>query len=134
MQDGQPTLGAARFVSRGDTKQHDWDTVCRLAVARFRYPTQCDRRVDYEGFFVSADLNGTVRAEHGTGWELSYLAPRSPSGKVYQFSPNPAAVPRLFPDRRCAFRPTSAGRTQSPNPPHTGAGPDRLSLYWPYSG
>ena len=28
--------------------------------------------------------------------ELSYLAPRSPSGKVYQFSPNPAAVPRLF--------------------------------------
>lgn len=28
--------------------------------------------------------------------ELSYAAPRSPSGKVYQFSPNPDAVPRLF--------------------------------------
>ena len=28
--------------------------------------------------------------------ELSYRLPRSPSGKVYQFSPNPNAVPRLF--------------------------------------
>lgn len=28
--------------------------------------------------------------------ELSYPRPRSPSGKVYQFSPNPDAVPRLF--------------------------------------
>ncbi len=28
--------------------------------------------------------------------ELSYRVPRSPSGKVYQFSPNPHAVPRLF--------------------------------------
>jgi hypothetical protein len=28
--------------------------------------------------------------------ELSYPAPRSPSGKVYQYSPNPDAVPRLF--------------------------------------
>ncbi len=28
--------------------------------------------------------------------ELSYPVPRSPSGKVYQYSPNPHAVPRLF--------------------------------------
>lgn len=28
--------------------------------------------------------------------ELSYAAPKSPSGKVYQYSPNPAALPRLF--------------------------------------
>lgn len=28
--------------------------------------------------------------------KLSYPAPRSPSGKVYQYSPNPDAVPRLF--------------------------------------
>lgn len=28
--------------------------------------------------------------------ELSYPAPRSPSGKVYHYSPNPDAVPRLF--------------------------------------
>lgn len=28
--------------------------------------------------------------------ELSYPAPRSPSGKVYQYSPNPDAAPRLF--------------------------------------
>ena len=28
--------------------------------------------------------------------ELSYPLPRSPSGKVYRFSPNPDAVPRLF--------------------------------------
>lgn len=28
--------------------------------------------------------------------ELSYPVPRSPSGKVYQYSPNPDAVPRLF--------------------------------------
>ena len=28
--------------------------------------------------------------------KLSYPAPCSPSGKVYQFSPNPDAVPRLF--------------------------------------
>ena len=27
---------------------------------------------------------------------LSYPVPRSPSGKIYQFSPNPDAVPRLF--------------------------------------
>ena len=28
--------------------------------------------------------------------ELSYPVPRSPSDKVYQYSPNPEAVPRLF--------------------------------------
>ncbi|MYD92096.1 MAG: hypothetical protein F4Y02_00085 [Chloroflexi bacterium] len=28
--------------------------------------------------------------------KLSYLPPRSPSGKIYQFSPNPDAIPRLF--------------------------------------
>ena len=28
--------------------------------------------------------------------ELSYPAPRSPFGKIYQFSPNPDAVPQLF--------------------------------------
>ena len=28
--------------------------------------------------------------------ELSYPVPRSPSGKIYQYSPNPAAAPRLF--------------------------------------
>ena len=27
---------------------------------------------------------------------LSYAMPRSPSGKIYQFSPNPHAIPRLF--------------------------------------
>lgn len=32
----------------------------------------------------------------GDRMELSYPAPRSPSGKVYHYSPNPDAVPRLF--------------------------------------
>jgi len=27
---------------------------------------------------------------------LSMPVPRSPSGKIYQYSPNPEAVPRLF--------------------------------------
>ena len=32
----------------------------------------------------------------GHRMELSYPAPRTPSGKVYQYSPNPDAAPRLF--------------------------------------
>ena len=34
----------------------------------------------------------------GTGdeFELSYQLARSPSGKLYMYSPNPDAVPRLF--------------------------------------
>lgn len=33
---------------------------------------------------------------HGDRMELSYPPPRTPSGKVYQYSPNPDAAPRLF--------------------------------------
>ena len=56
--------------------------------------------------------------------ELSYPVPRSPSGKVYQFSPNPDAVPRLFligaaPSDRQVPDEHQARTRRTPGPGHT---------------
>ena len=36
------------------------------------------------------------RGPTGSTMKLAFPAPKSPSGKVYQYSPNPEALPRLF--------------------------------------
>ena len=66
--------------------------------------------------------------------ELSYAAPRSPSGKVYQFSPNPDAVPRLFlkgsaPSERQIRDEDRSRIRRTPGP-----GPNRVSIYRLHGG
>lgn len=56
--------------------------------------------------------------------ELSYTPPRSPSGKVYHYSPNPEAVPRLFligdaPDERTIASEHDHRVRRSPGPGET---------------
>lgn len=56
--------------------------------------------------------------------ELSYPVPRSPSGKAYQYSPNPDAAPRLFligdaPDERSIAAEYEARIRRQPGPGET---------------
>jgi hypothetical protein len=56
--------------------------------------------------------------------ELSYPAPASPSGKMFQYSPNPEAVPRLFligdaPAERVIAEPHKSSIRRQPGPGET---------------